>query len=81
VQQWLRVPALVLAARSPQQNLDYFAARMAALDDKTDLEWRVCGNLRAAWRAPGFAALCLRYLELTIRVAIHDDGMSGDGIG
>jgi hypothetical protein len=34
----------------------------AALGRDTDLEWRVCGNLLAGWRAPGFAAQCLQEL-------------------
>jgi hypothetical protein len=69
----LRVPALILAAKSPEANSAYFATRMAALDKTPDLEWRVCGNLLAAQRDPRFIARCVRQLEFAIDITVRDD--------
>src|SRR5262245_14744949 len=68
----LRVPLLILAAKSPEANASYFAARMAAIE-WPDLEWRVCGNLLAAQRDPRFVAQCVRQLEFAIDITIRDD--------
>jgi hypothetical protein len=73
----LRVPALILAARSPEANASYFAARMEALGRVTDLEWRVCGNLLAAQHDPHFVAQCVRQFQFTIYVTVRDDGPRG----
>jgi hypothetical protein len=71
----LRVPALILAARSPEANAAYFAARMQSLDENPDLEWRVCGNLLAAQRDPRFVARCLGQLAFTIEITVRNEGV------
>ena len=77
----LRVPALILAARSPEANAGYFMARMEALGRVTDLEWRVCGNLLAAQHDPRFVAQCVRQVEFAIVVTVSDGGRRGICIG
>jgi hypothetical protein len=68
----LRVPALILAGMSPQGNATYFEARMAALDEHPDLEWRACGDLLAAQHDPNFVARCVRQLEFVISITVVD---------
>jgi hypothetical protein len=77
----LRVPALILAARSPEVNAAYFAARMESLDKSPDLEWRVCGNLLAAQHDPRFVARCLRQLEFAIEITVRDGKKPQRGVG
>jgi hypothetical protein len=77
----LRVPALILAARSPEVNAAYFAARMQSLDKSPDLEWRVCGNLLAAQRDPRFVARCVRQLEFAIDITVRDGRRPVRGVG
>jgi len=68
----LRVPALLLAAKSPLVNTVYFRARFDA--DGGDVEWQACGNLLAAQNAPGFAATCLQRCVLPLSVEVFDNG-------
>jgi len=68
---YLRVPALVIAAFSPCQNLSYFAARMEQ-EDLAESEWIACGNMLATHAATGFAADCLRGLEWPLTVVVRD---------
>jgi len=70
---YLQVPALVLAAKCPQQNFTYFQARMQDKDSFAEFEWQVCGNLLAAQTAPGFATFCLQQLVLPLAVTVRDD--------
>jgi hypothetical protein len=71
----LRVPALILAARSPEVNAAYFAARMESLDNSPDLEWRVCGNLLAEQRDPRFVRDCLAQLAFAIDITVRNEGV------
>ena len=68
----LRVPALILAAKSPEANSAYFATRFAALAESPDLEWQVCGNILASLREPGFTASCLRIFQFSLRIEVTD---------
>ena len=77
----LGVPALILAAQSPEANAAYFAARMESLDKSPNLEWRVCGNLLAAQRDPRFVAQCVRQLEFAIDITIRDGRPAKPGVG
>jgi hypothetical protein len=76
----LRVPALILAAKSPEANAAYFAARMAAIE-WPDLEWRVCGNLLAAQRDPRFVAQCVRQFEFAIDITVRDGRRANPAVG
>ena len=69
----LRVPALLLAAKSPEVNSAYFQVRMAALADEPDLEWRACGNLLAAQRDPRFLADCVRHFAFVVELTVVDE--------
>jgi len=76
----LRVPALILAAKSPEANASYFATRMAEIKGP-DLEWRVCGNLLAAQRDPRFVAQCMRQFEFAIDITVRDGRRANPGVG
>jgi hypothetical protein len=76
----LRVPTLVLAARNPRLNTDYFHARFNACFDKHDRESMACGDVLAHQVAPHFAARCLQ--ELSFSIGLHvTDGKRGGGRG
>jgi hypothetical protein len=69
----LRVPTLLLAAKSPEVNSAYFQARMAARADEPDLEWRACGDLLAAQRDPRFFAECVQHFAFVVELTVVDE--------
>jgi hypothetical protein len=77
----LRVPALILAAKSPQVNSRYFAARFAANAAAPDLEWQVCGNILASLREPGFTLSCLESMHFSLDIMVIDGKRRAVGVG
>lgn len=68
----LRAPLLVLAARTPEASLLYFAERFDALAGTSTREWRVCGNMLAARAEPSFALNCVQALSYELRIVLVD---------
>jgi hypothetical protein len=77
----LRVPALILAAQSPEVNSRYFAARFAATANAPDLEWQVCGNMLASLREPGFTLSCVQSLCFSLHIKVTDKKRPSIGVG
>jgi hypothetical protein len=79
--EYLRVPALILAAKAPEVNSQYFTTRFAALAESPDLEWQVCGNMLASLREPKFVLSCLWTFQFSLQVEVTDGKPWSRGVG
>jgi len=68
---------VIMLARNPLANKD---ALLEVMRSNTGVAWRAAGNLLAAAKAPGLAALLLKDLRLSVTVLVVDPH-SGGGVG
>jgi hypothetical protein len=69
---------VILLARSPLANKD---ALLELMRNTSNIVWRAAGNLLAGVKAPGFAALLLNRLHISVSIYVVDPGTGGAGGG